>query len=310
MTSSTTAWTSGRSEPQAAARPGIPTEQRVEWTPYLFLLPGIALLVVFYVVPIGISIVGAMFKQNLMGESVFVGLRNYVDLLSDPAFWNSLWVTLLFNLVVNPLQIGLALLLALLTFKQGPAVSLFRAAYFIPMTVSLAAAAMLWNLLLDPNIGMVNGILKSLGLPPQPFLHSASTALWSIVGIVLWKGVGYWMMFLIAGLQNIPAELYEAARIDGATRFRQFVHITLPMLKRVLLFVLVADTALNFLLFAPVYLITAGGPSGSTDLLMYRTYKSAYINLDTGTALATSTIVLIIIGIIAAAEFRLMRVQE
>lgn len=295
---------------KAAESGRLKSEPPGQWAPYLFLVPGIVLLVTFHVVPIGISIVGALYRESLMGDSSFVGLRNYIGLLTDPAFWNSLWVTLLFNLVVNPLQIGLALLLALLTFRAGPLVNLFRAAYFVPMTVSLAAAALLWKLLLDPNIGLVNAMLKSLGMAPQPFFNSSDTALWAIVGIVIWKGVGYWMMFLIAGLQNIPTELYEAARIDGATRFRQFIHITLPMLKRVLLFVLVADTALNFLLFAPVYLITAGGPSGSTDLLMYRTYKSAYINLDTGTALATSTLVLIIIAVIAAVEFRLVRVEE
>lgn len=309
MTSATTFGETGRPARSADSRPAESVKEPWRWTPYLFLLPGIALLVVFHVIPIGISIVGALFKQNLMGEARFAGLDNYIGLLRDPAFWNSLWVTLLFNLVINPLQIGLALLLALLTFRPGFGVNLFRAAYFVPMTMSLAAAAMLWNLLLDPNIGIVNAMLKTLGFPAQPFFNSAGTALWAIVGITLWKGVGYWMMFLIAGLQNIPRELYEAARIDGASPFRQFVHVTLPMLKRVLLFVLVADTALNFLLFAPVYLITAGGPAGSTDLLMYRTYKSAYVNLDTGTALATSTIVLMIIAVIAAVEFRMIRVK-
>lgn len=179
------------------------------------------------------------------------------------------------------------------------------------MTVSLAAAAMLWNSLLDPNIGMVNGILKKLRTAAATFpaqrQHRAlvDRRHRAVEGRRLLDDVpDRWVAEYPGRASTKPLG------IDGATRFRQFVHITLPMLKRVLLFVLVADTALNFLLFAPVYLITAGGPSGSTDLLMYRTYKSAYINLDTGTALATSTIVLIIIGIIAAAEFRLMRVQE
>lgn len=309
MASAMIARETGRLGQAAASHPAASTKEPWRWTPYLFLLPSVALLIVFYIVPIGISIVGALFKQNLMGEARFAGLENYSGLLRDPAFWNSLWVTLLFNLAVNPLQIGFALLLALLTSKPGFCINLFRAAYFAPMTMSLAAAAMLWNVLLDPNIGFVNAILKALGFSAQPFFNSAGTALLAIVGIALWKGVGYWMIFLIAGLQNIPKELYEAAWIDGASPLQQFIHVTLPMLKRVLLFVLVADTAMNFLLFAPVYLITAGGPAGSTDLLMYRTYKSAYVNLDTGTALATSTIILMIIAIIAAAEFRLVRVD-
>ena len=138
-------------------------------------------------------------------------------------------------------------------------------------------------------------------------LHSPDQALGTLILVATWKGVGYWMIFLLAGLLAIPKELHEAAAIDGATAWQRFWRITLPLMRRPLAFVLVADTAINFLLFAPVYIITHGGPAGSTALLMFEAYQAAFALLNHGRSLAISTVILMIIAIIAIAELRLFR---
>lgn len=277
------------------------------WVPAAFLAPAVLLLLVFRMAPIAIAVAGSLTSTTLTGETVFKGLANYARLAEDPEFWRSVEVTLRFNLVVNPLQIVLALGLALLVLEPTRLVPLFRAICLVPMTVSIALTSVLWSILLEPTSGPVNGLLKALGLPPQPFFRSESQALSTLVLVASWKGVGYWMVFLLAGLLRIPKALYEAAAIDGAGPFARFWRITLPLMRRPLAFVLVADTAANFLLFAPVYLITHGGPNGATSLLMFEAYQAAFAYLDHGRSLALSTVILVILGGIAALELRLFR---
>jgi multiple sugar transport system permease protein len=197
--------------------------------------------------------------------------------------------------------------LALLVLRPTPLVPFFRAAYMAPMTVSLSLTSILWAILLEPTMGPVNGLLRSLGLPPQPFWRGEDQALATLIGVASWKGVGYWMVFLLAGLLLVPKELHEAAMIDGAGAAARFRHVTLPLMRRPLAFVLVADTAANFLLFAPVYLITQGGPNGATALLMFEAYQAAFTYLDKGRALAISSVILFVIGILAVLELRLLR---
>lgn len=277
------------------------------WIPLLFLAPALIGLCVFRLAPIGIALVGGFLQQTLRGETVFAGLANYYDLATDPVFWNSVRVTLLFNVLINPFQVVVALLLALLVFRPGPGVTFFRAAYFLPMCVSLAIVSVLWNILLDQQLGPVNGLLSALGLERQPFFRSESQALLTMIGIASWKGCGYWMMFLLAGLYAIPDDFHEAARIDGASAWQRFRHVTLPLMRRPILFVLIADTAINFLFFAPVFIITNGGPAGATDLLMFQAYQSAFAYLNHGRSLAISTILLVVIALFAVVEFRLFR---
>ncbi|WP_206438530.1 MULTISPECIES: sugar ABC transporter permease [unclassified Bosea (in: a-proteobacteria)] len=275
-----------------------------------FLLPALAFLVLFRLTPIVIAIGGSLFTQNLAGETSFGGLTNFAQLFGDERFWNSLKVTLIFNIIINPLQIAIAFCYALLVMAPGRGVTFFRAAFFLPMTLSTGLTAVLWNIMLDSNLGPVNAILEGIGIGRQPFFLSEHQALGTMIAIATWKGCGYWMIFLLAGLYRIPGELYEAARIDGASRWHQLVHITLPQMRRPLAFVFVADTAINFLFFAPVYIITKGGPNGATDLLMFRAYENAFTFINWGRSLALSTIILVIIGVIAAIELRLFRDKE
>ena len=147
------------------------------WVPFAFLAPALAGLVAFRVVPIGIALAGGFFGTSLMGETLFRGLANYEGLLADPSFWAGVRVTLLFNLLINPLQVALAFLLALLTFRPTRFVVTFRTIYFLPITTSIAVTAVLWNILLDPNVGPVNALLRAIGVPTQPFFRGEGQAL-------------------------------------------------------------------------------------------------------------------------------------
>ena len=267
--------------------------QRV-WIAYLLLLPALICLAVFRLYPIAAAVFGSLVADSLTepGSQVFVGLRNYFQLFADPIFWQSLWVTIKLNLVINPLQVILATLLAVMANQRFRGISFYRLLFFIPLGVSLPIASILWRIMLDPNSGLINSVLNVFGIPSQPFLINENQALWSIIAVATWKGVSFWMIFIWAGLQNIPRELLEAATIDGADRFRRFLRITLPLLRRPLLFV-------------PMFLLTRGGPSYSTNVLMYEAYKSGFIYGDMGRALALVVILLLLVVATVMVQFRL-----
>lgn len=233
----------------------------------------------------------------------------YEALLTDPAFLNSLRVTALYSLIVNPLQIALALALALLLNAKLPAVGVWRTFVLLPIVIPQSVSAVIWGVAMRPD-GPINGAFHLLGLPSQPLLTAPGQALWCVIVIVSWVGVGYWMTFLIAGLQDIPQNLYEAAQLDGANAWQRFVYITLPQLQRPLLFVLVADTVANFLVFAPVQILTNGGPDGSTDLVMFEIFNRAFNYGDTQGAAAGTVILVLLVIVVVVIQFRLLESQD
>ncbi len=301
--------TSGRTRAGSVAA----RARRKSWvTAYLLLAPALVGLAVFRLYPIALAVWGSLHTSTFGAgaQRIYVGLDNYTYLVNNPVFWESLWVTLKFNLVVNPVQVLLALLLAVVANQRLRGISVYRTVFFVPIGVSVPIAAILWQMMLDPNRGMVNALLAGVGLPRQPFLTSADQALWSIIGIASWKGVSFWMVFLLAGLQGIPREVREAAMLDGANGLRRFLDITLPLLKRTILFVLVTDTAINFLLFAPVYLLTRGGPELATNVLMYEAFKSGFVYADMGQGLAMVMVLLLLVLLVVGVEFRLLQAHE
>jgi multiple sugar transport system permease protein len=219
-------------------------------------------------------------------------------------------VTLLYNVIVNPLQIFIALLLALLLTARKPGSALFISIYIIPVGMSISVASVIWRIMLNPDQGIVNSILMWIGMEAQPFFVSASQALWSVILVTSWKGVSFWMVFLIAGLNDIPRSLYESAQIDGANYLRQTWSITLPLIKRILLFVLVVDTSVNWVLFDPMYIITGGGPQQSTNVLMFEAYRSGFVYGDFGRSMAMVTVLLVSLLVVVALQFRLLGREE
>ena len=288
------------------------TYRRSAWIAYLLLSPALVCLAVFRLWPIATTLLGSLYAQSIMqaGKDVFVGLNNYTLLLRDPIFWESLWITIKLNLVINPLQVFIALLLAIMVNQRFRGIGFYRLLFFIPLGVSVPIASILWRIMLDPNSGLANSLINLVGIPSQPFLINKDQALWCIVAIATWKGASFWMIFLWAGLQDIPRQLHEAARIDGAGGISRFFRITFPLLRRPLLFVLITDTAVNFLLFVPMFLLTRGGPSYSTNVLMYEAYKSGFVYGDMGRALALVTVLLVLVIATVGVQFRLFSQEE
>ncbi|MCR4425071.1 MAG: sugar ABC transporter permease [Firmicutes bacterium] len=274
----------------------------------VFILPAFVFIGLFKIWPIVLSFGESFTFTSITGAKTFVGLENYGYLFTeDPVFWGSVKTTVLYSLMINPLTVAAALGLALLFNRKARYTGFFRTLSFLPSAISMSVVAVVWGIILDPYYGLANSMLRMVGLAPQPFLTSSTQALMCLAAISLWRSAGYWMMFFLAGLQGIPHEIYEAADIDGASGLQKTFRITLPLLTRTTSFVLVANTAFNFLTFAPVYILTKGGPRGSTNLLMYESFKSAFVNLDIGRATAISSILLVIILLIAVVELRLTR---
>lgn len=292
--------------PSMQHRPSRKVKLRKFLTVAGFVAPALALLILTRLWPTAVAVYDSLFRQSLIGGTSFAGLTNYVTLAKDPVFLQALTVTVIFGLVVNPFQITLALVFAVALSERWRGVALFRTAILLPAGVPSAVAVVIFGIALRPD-GPVNGFLHDLGLPVQPFLNSPTQALACVILIVSWIGVGYWVVFLIGGIQEIPAELYEAAEIDGAGWWRRFFSVTFPLLRRPLLFVLVSDTIANALVFAPVQILTQGGPDGSTNLIMYDIYQRAYQQGSLNEALAETIMWLIPVLIVVAIQFRLLR---
>jgi multiple sugar transport system permease protein len=271
-----------------------------------FLLPAALTAVLLRLWPMVRAVWDSLRSTPLGVEPThWVGLEQFHRLLGDPDFLNSLKITLLFGIVVNPLQIVVALLLATLFNERIRGAGLMRTLVFLPVAIPQSVSAVIWAVGLRPD-GPLNGVLRRVGIAPQRFLTSPGQALGSIVLVVSWIGLGYWMMFLIAGLKEIDPVLYEAAALDGAGRWARFRHVTVPQLSRQITFVLVADTISNLLVFAPVNILTNGGPNGRTDLIMNDVFDRAYNQADVGAAAAGTVIVVVIALAIVVVQFRLI----
>ena len=278
--------------------------QRQYLIPYLFLAPALLGTIAFKLYPIFLGFFESLIYTSFGGgveSRIFVWFENYQYLFDDPLFWQSVKVTTILTIIINPLQISLSLGLALLLMRKTKYIRIIRSLYLLPIGIALPIATIIWGFMLDPYDGFLNGFLGIFGIAPQPFLVSENQALWSIMLIATWKGVAYWMLFLLAGLEDIPNQYYEAAKIDGANPFQKFRYVTLPLLRRTILFVFVADTATNFVLMVPMIILTKGGPMQSTNVLVFEAYRSGFYYQDWGRALSIITILttisLIVIGL-------------
>ncbi|MCL7382103.1 carbohydrate ABC transporter permease [Streptomyces sp. 35G-GA-8] len=277
----------------------------------LFLLPALTLIVILRLVPV-IQAVSDGTHTSLPGSALaptWAGLDNFTALWHSDTFWTSVQQTLLFNVIVNPLQVVIALALAVLLTQNLPASGVWRTLIFLPAAVPMTGSAVVWGIALRPD-GPANALLGSAGIDPQPFLTGPHQVVASLILIASWIGVGYWMIFLIAGLNDIPQVYYEAAKVDGAGPLRRFWSVTLPQLKRPLLFVLVADTVSNFVLFAPMQILTNGGPEQKSNFLMYDIFHNSFELSDPHTAAAELLVLLVIMIVIVAVQFRLLGEAE
>jgi len=243
---------------------------------FLFSLPYVIFFLAFVAYPLIFSFVLIFHRWNIVTPMEWIGLKNFERLFHDPLFGKAITNTLTFLLIHIPLQIIIALLLALLLNSKVKMRGLFRAIYFLPVVVSGVAVTILWQQLYSYDYGVLNGLLKAIGLPSVPWLVDASWAMPSVAIMATWKNVGIYIVLFLVGLQNIPAELYEAASLDGASRFRQFRHITIPMLNPTVIVVVVLSTIGGFSLFIEPYVLTGGGPMQSTLSGMLYIYNQAF----------------------------------
>jgi multiple sugar transport system permease protein len=285
---------------------------KIDIRAYLFLFPALSLIIVFKLVPLFVVMGESLYKVSyLRGTKIFVGIGNYIDLFTDRSFWYSVWVTTKFNILINPIQVVVALVMALLINNENyRGRMVYRFMFFIPLGVSLAVTTTYFGIIFSPGNGLLNYILNAFGLPIQPFLNSETQAFWIIILIASWKGCSYWMIFILVGLKNISKEIYEACQVDGVGSINTFIYITLPLLKKTLLFVFVADTAANFMLFIPMYMLTRGGPNNSTRVLMYEAYQKVMLQGNTGHGMAVNAVLMFILVMVIAMQFNFSREKE
>lgn len=266
---------------------------------YIFVAPAVLLLIAFLVVPMIYTVYFSGFKYQIMRPDAmkFIGLENYQKLFSDKNFWLALKNTVYFTVIVVPCQCVLALALALLVSKKFRGVAVFRTMYFAPQLTSMVVISVLWSVLYNanPNTGLINSILVSLGMSPIKFLSDASTAMNSIIFMSAWQGAGYQMMIFLAGLQGIPRDQYEAASVDGATKFKQFLYITIPGLKGTIKYVIMITMIQAMKLFTQPYIMTQGGPKNSTKTLVYYIYTQGFQKGNFGYACSIAAVFFVIV---------------
>ena len=273
----------------------------------LYLSPSLLLFAVFVFIPLGRTVYLSLFYSSPVGAPRgFAGLDHYVDLFTDPAFRRSVVTTFLFVLYTVPGSILLALLLAVLANRRLRGINVFRTFFSSTIAVSLAVAATIWALMLNPSIGLFNFLLSLVGVRGPAWLTDPNAALISISLVTIWATLGFNTIVVLAGLQSIPEELYESAKIDGAAGLNIFRHITLPMLSPSLFFLLVVNVIQVFQAFTQIHALTRGGPVEATTVLVYSIYLDAFVNFQFGYASAQTLVLFAIILGLTIFQFRVV----
>ena len=271
---------------------------------WLFAAPALAVIAVFFALPVLAALALSLTDFDIYaladgGNLRFVGLGNYLGLIQNPLFWQALGNTFYFVMVGVPLSIALSLGAALLLHSRlGVFKPFFRTAYFAPVVTTVVAVAVVWRYLFHTRYGLVNWALAGIGIEPVDWLGDPDWAMPTIIMFAVWKNFGYNMIIFLAGLQAIPEDLYEAARIDGASRWRQFLHVTLPMLGPVMLMVAILTLSGYFQLFAEPYVMTQGGPLQSTVSVLYLMYEEGFKWWNLGNASAVAFTLFVIMATI------------
>lgn len=276
---------------------------------YGFLAPALILLITFLIFPVGKVIYYAFTDYYLLTPEAtkFIGLDNFIKLINDPIFLKSIGNTAKFVVWIIPVQLGAALGMALIINKQRKGNMFFKVAFFAPVVMSLVVISILWLYLLNPNQGLINALLGKIGISAQPFLTSPKQAMYTIVFVSAWQGAGYQMLLLLAGMQNIPQDVYEAAEIDGFSKFQQFLYITMPLLKPTAIFVLLTTLISAFKLLIQPMVMTQGGPMDSTMTMVYYIYQKGFTDRMVGYSSSIALIFTTLIGLITVAQRKLVK---
>ncbi|MDQ3695687.1 MAG: sugar ABC transporter permease [Chloroflexota bacterium] len=274
-----------------------------------FVLPAVAFITVFFFVLLVMAVWVSFHDWPLFGATTFAGLDNYATLFQDEAFRRGLWFTTQYALLVTPPIFVLGFGLALLVNRGLPGIGFLRTVFFLPTVVGFAAACLLWFYMLNDQIGVINDILRRLGMIGNSLLWFANynTALLIIIVMVVWKTVGGTMLLLLIGMQSIPSDLYEAAKVDGAGAIDRLRTITLPLLKRTFALALVLSITGSYLAFDQFYILTRGGPRNQTTSIVYEITNTAFNAFDLGYATTMSIALLVVLVVLSAVQIFLLR---
>ena len=300
---------SGASIRPSAAPAATPSrkQRRHDFVGYLYVAPAFLVAGVFFFCPLGLLVWMAFNDWPLLGHPRFQGLGNFVALFRDVTFWESFWFTAKYTVVITPCIFLCAYGLALLINSRASLTGLFRTIFFLPVVIGLGTASLLWVWLLNDQVGPLHQILVSWGLLREPALANGGTASLAVVVMVVWKTVGFTMVLLLVGMQAIPADLYEAARIDGASWWNQQRRITLPLLRPTFALALVMSVVGSFLAFDQFYIMTGGGPHNSTITVVYWIYRASFTYFKLGYGAAMSMVLMPGLTLLSACQMFILR---
>ena len=274
---------------------------------YLFIAPQLIGIVLFVLIPLGLVVWYSLHEWNVLaGTFRFVGDANYQKLVSDPALGEVLTATGIFSAGLVAFNLSLALLLAILVNQKLKGITVFRTIFFSPVVVSLVAWTIVWSFLLQAN-GGINGVLKVIGIDGPNWLRSPPTAMLSVIVVQVFKNVGLNMVLFLAALQGVPRDLYEAARVDGASRWTQFHAITLPLISPTLLLTMIITIVGSLQVFAQIAVLTQGGPGMSTTVLVYYLYQQAFQFHRFGYGATISILLFLIVAVLTFVQWQMRR---
>jgi multiple sugar transport system permease protein len=272
----------------------------------LFAAPTAAVVAVVFLIPLGLLLWMSLNDWPLIGASAPNWGANYAA-VTDDLFIRAVWFTLKYTLLTTVVLSAVALGLALLVQEARAGTGLYRTAFFLPAAIGLASTSLLFYSLYTQDTSALNTLLGWFGLHEIGWITTPNGALWSVIGTVIWRFSGFYMLILLTGLQSIPHEVYEAARVDGARRWQTFLHVTLPLLRPSIALMMLLSVTGSILAFDQFYVLTAGGPNNSTVTLVLALYRKAFIQFDLGTAAALSVVVLAFLLVLNIGQFVLLR---
>ena len=282
-------------------------KQKFKWhswaTPWVLIFPTLVGLVVFRLIPIVSSLVLSFTKWNLITDPKFLGLKNYVDLFTDPDFWKILGNTLKITVGYVAGSMVFGLLLALLVNNKIRGMNFFRAAIYMPVITSSVAVGIVWTRILGPKYGILDFLLKKIGITAPYWLQDPKLALWTLTFVQVWKMAGYYMILFLAGLQSISHEVIEASIVDGATPTQRLFRVTIPMLAPTSFFVLTVAIMDAFKNFELIYAMTMGGPQNATNTLVYSVYLNAFSYNRVGYAESIAWVLMVVVGALTVLNF-------
>ena len=279
---------------------------------YVYILPCLLVTTLFFIIPLLMTLWMSFNEWPLLGQPSFTGLKNYQDLLPDDSLWGSVGFTVKYTVVVTPLIFLVAFSLALLVHRGVRLVGLFRTAYFLPVVIGMTTASLLWTWLFNDQVGIFSAVLMDLGWVEEPvqWLAETHSALASIVVMVLWKASGFTMVILLVGMQAIPHDLYEAARLDGARWYTQIRHVTIPLMRRTFALALTMSLIGSFLAFEQFFVMTRGGPFNSTISVVHWIYRASFTYFKLGYGAAMSVLLLLILLALSVLQMYLLREDD